>query len=588
MRLRATRSSGAWAVLTVALLVLPTLATGVMPAPRPAAAAVPPNIVLIVTDDQDFRSLQEMPNVRKLLTQEGTTFPNFIFSTPGCCPSRASILRGQYTHNHGVLRSKGPNGGFATFYNLGREESTVATWLKHQGYRTALVGKYLNGYPEGVDAGYVPPGWTEWQAPLQEHYFGYDFNDNGTIVRYGHRPEDYLTDVLSQKAQDFVRRSAKAGKPFFLHLTPRAPHGPAIPAPRHAEAFPNATAPRVPSFNEEDVSDKPAYVHDAPPFTDDEIDQIDALYRDRLRTLLAVDEMVADLIATLEATNTLGNTYVFFTTDNGYLVGEHRVAEKGLPYEESIRMPLLVRGPGVRAGAVEDRLVSNIDLAPTFAALAGTRTPRFVDGRSLVPLLRGEPPGSWRQAVLVAAFGRDEEVSVAGQIGTKARVPAFRALRAVDRLYVEYATDERELYDLANDPYQLDNLAAGADPAELDRLSAWLTELKTCARAGCRAAEDEPPGGTDAPAADGRSTDQTEPDPGSAVKPDKRPGGRDRALRRAAARAQRAGGDAPARASSSPTSRRVRFWRLPMSCADPAPRSRRSPATFRLPMTRGG
>ena len=496
------------AVLAVLALVLPTLTA------LPARAAALPNIVLIVTDDQDVRSLKQMPNVHKRIERMGTSFSNFLVSTPGCCPSRASILRGQYTHNHGVLFSDPtpggsgpPDGGWEAFHDLGLERSTVATWLQARNYRTALVGKYLNGYGADGNPTTVPLGWSEWYASTSVKYFDYEVVENGRVVHYGNDPKDYLTDVLSRKARDFVRRAREDRKPFFLYLAPRAPHDPATPAPRHEGKFTRTKAPRVPSFNEDDVSDKPAYVRDAPRLSRDDIRWIDAEYRDRLRSLQAVDEMVGDLFETLKNTNALDDTYVFFTSDNGYLLGEHRRAGKGMPYEESIRVPLLVRGPGVRAGVV-DALASNIDLAPTIAELARVdpaEVPDFVDGRSLVPLLRGKEPERWREATLVLAADRREPVGFVGEVGDEPRNPGFAALRLKDRVYVEYPrTGERELYDLRDDPYQLTNLAPSADPADLERLSAWLAALVACGSdpddaTTCAAAENGPPALEDAP-----------------------------------------------------------------------------------------
>jgi len=483
-------------------------------------SAVQPNIILILTDDLDARLLEDnlgqLPNIAAL-QQAGTTFSNFLISTPLCCPSRSSILRGQYAHNHGVLQNGGENGGFGTFRRLGREDSTVATWLQAAGYRTALLGKYLNGYPEGADPAYVPPGWDEWSSFMladkagkeDSFYFDYRLNENGRIVSYGSRPEDYSTDVLSAKATDFVERTAEASQPFFLYLAPYAPHEPATPAPRHAEALPAATASRSPSFDEADVGDKPSYVRDSPGLSPDLVRQIDEIYRERLQSLLAVDEMVAALVGTLRASGQLDNTYVFFASDNGFHLGEHRLPHGKLsPYEEAIRVPLVVRGPGVPAGRVEDRLALNTDLAPTFAELAGAATPGFIDGRSLMPLLRGEVPAEWRQTILVEAFGSGKSRlrrtnpgaadagatpdESAGELRGSAPIPPYTALRTAGLLYVEYETGERELYDLRADPYELENLAATADPSLLERLSARLAALRECTAGRCRTAEDEP------------------------------------------------------------------------------------------------
>jgi len=436
---------------------------------RALPAPTPPNIILVLTDDQEVSSLS-------LLQEQGTTFSRFFVSMAACCPSRVSILRGQYAHNHAVLSNVGEQGGFQRFYRLGGEDSTVATWLQEAGYRTAMLGRYLTGYPNPLNPAYVPPGWDEWASllyrPPSVSSIKYELSENGRIVGYGDDP--YQNDVLTLKATDFVRRSAADNRPFFAYIAPFVPHRPTIPAPRHAEAFADARAPRPPSFDEADITDKPMGIRSRPRLTDDQIAQIDELYRQRLRTLLAVDEMVASLIDTLRETGTLENTYVIFTSDNGHFLGEHRLPEgKGTPYEEAIRVPFVVRGPGVAAGRVEDRLTLNIDLAPTLAELAGVDVPDFVDGRSLAPLLRGERPNGWRRSFLVE--GQDLR---------------FRGLRTDDLLYVEYRHGERELYDLRSDPYQLENLAAASDPAVLAKLSAQLASLASCAAATCRAVEE--------------------------------------------------------------------------------------------------
>ncbi|MBW3633162.1 MAG: sulfatase [Chloroflexi bacterium] len=487
-----------------------------------------PNIIVIVTDDLDARSVACLPNVQALLAAEGVTFTNAFATTPLCCPSRASILRGQYAHNHGVLSNSGDNGGFPTFYRLGDEESTVATWLQDTGYRTALVGKYLNRYPKGAPASHVPPGWDEWSAFASSdedeggsYYSGYALNVDGDTVFYGQQPAEYSTDVLTAEATDFVDRAATSGDPFFLYIAPFAPHGPSTPASRHTGAFADVQAPRPPSFDEDDVSDKPTWVQALPPLRADQIALLDDRYQRRLRSLLAVDEMVASLIETLTAAGTLDNTYILFTSDNGYHLGEHGIpVGKQSPYDESLRVPLIVRGPGVPTGVVEEAIALNIDLAPTFAELAGASPAPFVDGRSLVPLLHGETPAGWRQGFLVEHYGRTlpdqwgtsgpvpmEEASRDGDeddleeadgdevIGvTPIDSPPYLGLRTEQYLYVEYANGERELYDMPADPYQLQNLAATADPALLADLAARLDQLRVCAGADCRSAEDTLPG----------------------------------------------------------------------------------------------
>lgn len=480
------------AVATISLLA--GLGQAGLSAGPSTASPIRPNIIFILTDDLDARSIRAMPRLQTLLVERGVAFANFFVTTSLCCPSRSSILRGQYVHNHQVLTNRPPSGGFERFHALGREDSTVAVWLNTAGYRTALMGKYLNGYPGSAGPTYVPPGWDEWESPVKGRPYGnfdYVMNENGRLVEYRHRPEDYLTDVLSRKAAEFIRTSARGSGPFFLYLATYAPHAPSTPAPRHAGAFSDATAPRVPSFNEADVGDKPEWVRTRPSLTAQQVAQIDEQYRQRLRSLLAVDEMVAGLINVLRETGQLDRTYIFFTSDNGYHMGEHRLTTgKNTAYEEDIRVPLIVRGPGVPTGRTVEHLTMNIDFAPTFAALAGAALPSFVDGRSLVSLLGPTPPplSQWRQAFVTEHF-----VDGGQRAGGPRRrgAPEFYGLRTHDATYIEYATGERELYDLRNDPSELRNLAMTASQDLLSRLSARLAELRRCSGQTCREAEDE-------------------------------------------------------------------------------------------------
>jgi N-acetylglucosamine-6-sulfatase len=475
------------------LLLLGSLLPRLFVSPPPTLAASP-NIILINTDDLDADSLRFMPNVESLLTLNGASFTDFIVAAPDCCPSRASLLRGQYVHDHGILRGS-KKFGEGKFRSQGLEDSTIATWLRRAGYQTALIGKYLNGYEN--DPTHVPPGWTEWYATFSSQYFDYQINENGKLVHYGNNPADYQTDVLSEKSVSFIRRSTTDGKRFFLYLAPSAPHGPATAAPRHESLFAQRTAPRTASFNEEDVSDKPAYIRATSPLTQSDIDTIDEAYRDRIRSLQAVDEMVAEIVTTLQDTGALANTYIFFSSDNGYLLGQHRQTDKGVPYEEAIKVPLVVRGPGIAAGRSIGQLSSNIDLAPTIADLAGASIPRFVSGRSLVPLLKGSQPRAWRQAT-ISQFYREGN-GEPGEVSTEAVLdqpgaPSFLVLRTGNRSYVEYVTGERELYDLANDPHQLRNLALDGDyAAEVDRFHAWLDAFRACSKRACRSVENRPP-----------------------------------------------------------------------------------------------
>jgi arylsulfatase A-like enzyme len=501
----ALRSLGAGAA---ALLTAPGWTHG-RAAGQPVAHAAPvahhtarrPHIILILTDDMRSDDLSVMPNVQALLAADGVSFANFMVASPACAPARASILRGQYSHNHQVLRGKGELGGFARFHTLGHEQSTVASWLQEAGYRTALIGKYLNfypydnGFPPGVSWEYVPPGWDEWAGVINEGYVSFVLNENGEPVRYDD-PGLYSTDVFADMAAAFVTRAAATGGPFFLLLAPRAPHKPAVPAERHAARTAGFSAPRLPSFNEADVADKPAWVRETPPLSAADIAAIDAEHAPRQGTLLAVDELVADLVDALRAAGALENTYILFTSDNGYHLGEHRVvAEKGTPYEEASRVPLLVRGPGVPAGQTVQALASQVDLAPTFAAWADAEAPAFVDGRSLAPLLRGDTPPDWRQVALIehhAERSLRSGDSRAKRARRSREQPGFIALRADRLTYVEWVSGERELYLLADDPHQLANMADAADPAVGAELSDRLAAMSTCAGAACRTLEEAP------------------------------------------------------------------------------------------------
>jgi N-acetylglucosamine-6-sulfatase len=459
----------------------------------PFLAASRPNLILILTDDMRADDLPNLPQVQHWLVDQGMTFTRCFAPTPLCGPSRASIFRGQYAHNHGVRDNTGEDAGYASFANAGDEASTLATWLHDAGYQTALFGKYLNGYPMGHDVDVVPSGWDRWAAGIDHAAYGefdYLLNEDGRIVAYGHAPTDYLTDVLAGKATDAIAAAAADAAPFFVEIATYAPHAPSVPAPRHLGDFPTAQVPRGPGFNEADVSDKPSWVRTTPLMRPPQIAKVDARQRDRLRALAAVDDLVDAVCATLQTTGALDRTYVIFTSDNGVLEGEHRQAHgKNGPYEEAIRLPLVARGPGVPAGATSDALVATIDLAPTFADLAGVAAPSFVDGRSLVPLLRGQSPDRWRQALLLEGFGGLGDNSASTIVEP---VPPFTGLRTANALYVEYATGERELYNLADDPGETINLINRANRDTVAALAGRLASLRTAREAAARTLEDAP------------------------------------------------------------------------------------------------
>jgi arylsulfatase A-like enzyme len=446
-------------------------------------ASTRPNILFILADDLDVEGASHMPRLKALIADQGITFTSFFVTETICCPSRASILTGQYPHNHQILFNVPPLGGFAKFRERGGETSTIATWLRAAGYRTALFGKYMNGYPANTPQ-YVPPGWAAWHGTFDnENYFNYRVNEDGTVRSYGDKPEEYETDVNAAKIVRFLEEAeSRDSEPWFVYFAPYAPHGdprlglgqegPALPAPRHNAAFPNAMAPRTPSFNEADVSDKPAHVRRAR-LTPGQEAVLDQLYRERLRSLLAVDEAIDRFVRTLTRLGELPNTYVIFTSDNGYHLGQHRfMSGKFTLYEEDTRVPAFIRGPGVPVKQRRDDLALNIDWAPTFAELAGANAPETVDGRSLVPLLLHRPAvKDWRQDFLVEIYRPTGDIE--------------RALRTRTQSYAEYSRGPRELYDLRADPYQLRNLFTG-DTSAVAALSRRLNDLAVCAGRSCR------------------------------------------------------------------------------------------------------
>lgn len=479
-------------------------------APRPR-----PNIVVIETDDQTSEQMRVLRKTRRLLGNEGTTFDTSLVSLSLCCPSRATLLTGQYAHNHRVLANGPPTGGYRRL----NHRNALPVWLRRAGYATVLVGKYLNGYGSATTRTKIPPGWTEWHAGVTLSYFNYTMNDNGTLHRYGSAPLDYETDVYTRKAVDVIERRAPQAKPFFLWVTYHAPHagGPpdgddptdfnmptCHPSPIYRNWFQRERLPRTPSFNEADVSRKPFGIRHRPRLNAYEISEIREAYQQQLECLLSVDDGVQAIVGALQATGELGRTLVIFTDDNGYFHGEHRVPSgKVLPYEPSIRVPLIIRGPGVPRGLRLKQIVANIDLAPTILDAAGAKARRVEDGRSLFPLPR-HPDRQWGRDLLIergsgagngqvahaglqtgdAGYGDDGNRGAAGGPGDK----GFIALRTPRFLYAEYSNGEKELYDLWNDADEIDNLDGKRSygPIE-DALHRRLRTLKRCRGVPCRA-----------------------------------------------------------------------------------------------------
>jgi N-acetylglucosamine-6-sulfatase len=447
-----------------------------------------PNVILISTDDQNQTDMFVMSITQALLGGRGTTFENSYVTYPLCCPSRATQITGQYAHNHGVTTTDLPNG-----YNGLDHSNTLAVWLRRAKYRTAMVGKYLNGYgindnvPEPVsDAREIPPGWAEWYGltgGTDQKRYNFKLNENGKVRRYGKGARNYVTDVLSSKVNELLKRWAVRPKPFFLYFNPTAPHGEQgtpffstrdpQPAPRHLGLLGDISAPRTPNFNEQNVNDKPQMIQDMPRLTDAQIMDVDRRYRGRLESLLAVDEAVKRIVGLVRKYGDKRKTFFIFTSDNGVQLGSHRIIFKDALYEESERVPLIIRGPGIPAGVTRSQLVSNIDLAPTILDITGAQPGRAQDGISLLPLV-GNPGAAANRDLLFEVFDF-------GIFGIR------RGPWKLNQYENGGQPDEFELYNLNDDPYELTSEDGQPANATIEaELLARLTQLRTCVGASCR------------------------------------------------------------------------------------------------------
>ena len=526
-----TRRRGRIAALATAFAIA-TVAGALALADRPARAqeAVGPNIIVVMSDDQAPGMMRALPTVQRELGTRGTTFTNAFASYPLCCPARATLLTGEYAHNHGTLGNNPLSGG--GYQALREPGKTLASWLQANGYNTAFAGKWLNGLRSPHAA---PRGWDQWSGLIGEggdglsSYYDFDiFEPDGKPRHYDERTRDYQTDVLTRDyALPYVDAQAFEPGPFFLWLAYHPPHsgvgrndlagrrcseGPpdergskqgAIPPARYARRYINARVPRSPSFNEQDVSDKPKLVARRPRLSERDLETIDRDYRCGLAAVKALDDGVGDIIAELRATGQLANTLLIFLTDQGVMAGEHRIKRgKNRPYEEAIGIPLLIRGPGVVAGGVVDAPVVNADLAPTILQFAGATVPdglaRPIDGTSLATPLAGGPADPNRA---IPIEGRDN--TERSRHGFKVR--SYVGVRTARYAYFEYhranyATQddgiaapigagrrtERERSDLVRDPNQLRNLAR--DPGygfARAQLAALTERLARCEGAEC-------------------------------------------------------------------------------------------------------
>ncbi len=460
-------------------------ASATPPTPSFPAKPVPkPNIVLVLTDDLSMNLVQYMPHVLAL-QHAGTSFSNYTVTDSLCCPSRSSIFSGKFPHDTGVFTNTGKDGGFNVFHDRGEENATFATALQGAGYKTAMMGKYLNGYdPKDALGGsqpYVPPGWNEWDVAGNGYpEFDYDLNHDHAVVHYGHRPTDYLTNVVSDKGSAFIGASAAAHSPFLLEIATFAPHGPYTPAPQDANAFPGLTAPRGPAFNTV-PSSAPSWLARRPPLTSKQTTRIDTAFRKRVQAVQSVDRMIASLQSALTKAGVADSTDIVFSSDNGYHMGEYRLMPgKMTAFDTDVNVPLVAAGPGIPAGRTVGVPVQNIDLAPTFEALAGAPTPTNVDGHSLVPLLSGGSAG-WRTAALVEHHGPDTVPSDPDYTAKNSgNPPSYQALRTTAYTYVEYTGGAKEYEDRRTDPAQLHNTVADLPPTTLSALHTDLAAMMTC------------------------------------------------------------------------------------------------------------
>ncbi len=467
-------------ILLIALSGLVVVSgSGAAPHPLRTRATQPPNVVMVMSDDQTVRELKAMPHVLDEIGAPGATFDNSFVNFSLCCPSRSTFLTGLYAHNHQVLSNDPPDGGFERFESLDANND-LPLWLQDAGYYTGQVGKYLNGYGARSPT-LIPPGWNWFNAisgPIT--YYNFSLNSNGTLTTYGEAPSDYVDDVITGKALDFIHARASSRIPFFLYVAYKAPHSGGAhptgtrcevgsePAPRHFGEFAGTPLPKPPSFDEADVSDKPGQIQNLPRLSAETVGRITTRYQCELEALQSVDDGVAKIVAALRSEAALRNTLLIFASDNGFFHGEHRVpVGKIRLYEPSIRVPLLMRGPGIPAGVRVQDLAINADLAPTIVDAAGATARRTMDGESLLAAV-GNPNALTGRRLLIDA-------------------KSYEAVRTQRYIYARHDSGERELYDLTVDPDELQNVVD--TPGYADAQAALvrdLRELRDCAGLACR------------------------------------------------------------------------------------------------------
>ena len=540
MHARARRLAAAALALCLGLGAL-----AAAPGPGRAAPKPRPNVIVIQTDDQTLREMtatwvtatgveaRVMPNTLDRIRKRGVSFSRYYASYPLCCPARATLLSGRYAHSNGVISNDAPRGGWPGYRRKAIYRHNLGVWLQNAGYRTIHIGKFLNNYGGATKAEpttEVPPGWNEWETFASDNstrlFYGYQLNLNGTLSQPAGDPDydrtsgkddpgcpdnppllsscNYAGDVLTQRAVDQIARSAP-GRPFYLQLDYNAPHGdprPPIgpePAARHFDTAVNTPLPKKPDFNEGNITDKPSFIRDAAERLDPTATRrIKVEYQKSIESLRSVDEGIGRVLDALNEAGELGRTYVFFISDNGFFFGEHRLERaKFLPYEPAIHMPLLVRGPGIRPNSRSGELVANLDIAPTILNLTGARPTKRVDGRSLVGFWE-DTSRRTRRPILLESFAKATDVDGDGvpdglrpRRGAGASIAAplenYLGVRLGPYKYVEYETGDRELYDLAKDPYELNSRHQDRRYDRLQRfLRFQLKRLEGCVGRECR------------------------------------------------------------------------------------------------------
>ena len=440
----------------VALLAAAGLAVAALPASQVDAEAVdPPNIVMIYTDDQTVADMQFMPKTQAYFDDEGTTYTNAYVALSLCCPARAAIVTGQHAQNNGVWSNKGVTGGYSNH----DADNALPVWLANAGYYTAHIGKSMHGVGRTV-----PPGWDDYRDPhpSDSKQFNWSLADNGVLRSFtGTSNEDYATYVMADMAADVITEKAPGG-PFFLKFTMSAPHvsgggNPPIVAPEHRGDYGHLTLPRPPSFN------VPAVLTNA------EIADLSKLYRRRAESLKSADVAVEKVMTALEASGELDNTVVVFTSDNGFLLGEHGDSGKVSFFDESLRVPLLIRGPGFGEGVSDSRPTQNIDLPVTFAEIAGAEPLVTVDGLSILSELDPDR----------VLYHTDTRKTFSANWWSAVNTSRF--------VYVAYSNSNLEhLYDLEADPYQLNNLSSSNEHAALKQeMQSLLAQMIGCSGAEC-------------------------------------------------------------------------------------------------------